>query len=104
MADDAAHHVQLASRRVPLPAALSEAARAMLAMPRPAAGAYPAAHDKGAWRRLIAARDKASAEMSAPFAARLKADVAHRKMAGVDVYVATPRDERLIGKDRVVFD
>jgi acetyl esterase/lipase len=104
MADDASHHVELASRRVPLPAALSEAARAMLAMPRPSGGAYPKLTDKEGWRRLIASRDKASAEMSAPFAARLKADVAHRKMAGVDVYVATPRDERLIGKDHVVFD
>ncbi len=104
MADDASHHVELAQRRVPLPAALSEAARAMLAMPRPALGAYPKLTDKEGWRRLIAARDKASAEMSAPFAARLKADVEKRQMAGVDVYVATPRAERLIGKDHVVFD
>ena len=39
MADDmgpAAAAVELAARRVPLPTALSEAARAMLAMPRPA--------------------------------------------------------------------
>src|SRR5690348_14493713 len=62
MADDASHHVELASRRIPLPAALSEAARAMLAMPRPAMGAYPKQTDKEGWRRLIASRNKASAE------------------------------------------
>jgi acetyl esterase/lipase len=76
----------------------------MLAMPRPATGAYPALTDQEGWRRLIAARDAASAEMSAPFAARLKADVVGRQMAGVDVYVATPRTERLIAADHVVFD
>jgi hypothetical protein len=42
MADGELRHVELASRRVPLPAALSEAAKATLAMPRPQAGAYPA--------------------------------------------------------------
>lgn len=101
---DGEHHVELASRRIPQPAALSEAAKAMLAMPRPGAGAYPALTDKIGWRRLIAARDKASAEMSAPFAARLKADVAARKLAGVPTYVATPRPERRIDDHKVVFD
>jgi acetyl esterase/lipase len=106
MADDAtpAAAVELAARRVPLPAALSEAARAMLAMPRPAQGAYPALDDADGWRRLIAARNKASAEMSAPFASRLKADVAARQMGGAPVYVATPQGARLIGDDHVIFD
>ncbi len=105
MAEDAGLvAVELAARRVPLPTALSEAARAMLAMPRPTQGAYPALDDWDGWRRLIAARDKASAEMSAPFAARLKADVTARTMGGAPVYVARPRAERLIGEDHVVFD
>jgi acetyl esterase/lipase len=105
MADDLEPiKVDLAARRVPLPAALSEAAKAMLATPRPAGGPYPALADKIAWRRLIAARNAASAEMSAPFAARLKAEVSAHPLAGVSTYVARPVGERLIGKDHVVLD
>jgi len=105
MADDqGAAGIELKSRRVPLPAALSEAAKAMLTMPRPAQGAYPALDDKDGWRRLVAARDKASAEMSAPFAARLKADVEARPLGGVAAYRATPQGERLIADKHVVFD
>jgi acetyl esterase/lipase len=106
MADDVSPvtAVDLAARRVPLPAALSEAARVMLAMPRPAAGAYPDLGDADGWRRLIAARNQASAQMSAPFAARLKADVTAREMGGRAVYVARPQGARLIGEDHVVFD
>ncbi|HEX3407202.1 MAG TPA: alpha/beta hydrolase [Caulobacteraceae bacterium] len=95
---------ELASRRVPLPAALSEAAKAMLTMPRPAQGAYPALVDKDGWRRLIAARNEASAQMSAPFAARLRADVTASPLGGVPVYKATPQGERLIADNHVVFD
>src|SRR5580693_3875141 len=105
MADDQGPiTIELASRRVPLPAALSDAAKAMLAMPRPAQGAYPALADKDGWRRLIATRNEASAQMSAPFAARLKADVVRHDLGGVAVYRATPQGARLIGEDHVVFD
>ena len=105
MADDQGPvAVELASRRVPLPAALSEAAKAVLTLPRPAQGAYPAPDDKDGWRRLIAARDKGSAEMSAPYAARLKADVTASPLGGVPVYKATPRAERLIADRHVIFD
>jgi acetyl esterase/lipase len=105
MADDhGPMAVELASRRVPLPAALSDAAKAVLTMPRPAQGAYPALGDKDGWRRLVAARDKASAEMSAPFAARLKADVEAHPLGGAPVYRATPQGERLIADKHVVFD
>jgi acetyl esterase/lipase len=105
MADDRGPAaLELASRRVPLPVALSEAARAVLAMPRPGQGAYPALDDADGWRRLIAARNKASAELSAPYAARLKADVEGRTMGGAPVYVARPQGQRLIGDDHVVFD
>ena len=96
--------VELAARRIPAPAALSEAARAILAMPRPPAGAYPALGDADGWRRLIAARNAASAEMSAPFMARLKVDVSSREFGGVPVQVARPRPERLIGEDHLVLD
>ena len=76
MADDLTPFTtNLPAKRVPLPVGASEAARAVLATPRPAQGAYPALDDKDGWSRLIASRNKASAEMSAPFAARLKAGV-----------------------------
>ncbi|HEX3915768.1 MAG TPA: alpha/beta hydrolase [Caulobacteraceae bacterium] len=105
MADDmGSAALELASRRVPLPAALSEAARAVLAMPRPAQGAYPGLGDADGWRRLIAARNRASAEMSAPYAARLRVDFESRSMGGAPVHVARPQAQRLIGEDHVVFD
>ncbi len=102
--DQAPTTIELASRRVPLPAALSDAARAVLTMPRPGQGAYPALADTDGWRRLIAARDAASAQLSAPYAARLKADVEAHPLGGVPVYRATPRAERLIGDRHVIFD
>jgi acetyl esterase/lipase len=102
--DDHTGVIELAPRRVPYPAALSEAAKAMLAMPRPAGGAYPALDDHDGWRRLIAARNAASAEMSAPFAARLRADVERRDLGGVPTYRATPQGGRLLGERQVVFD
>jgi acetyl esterase/lipase len=102
MADDDV--VELPARRAPYPAALSEPAKAVLAMPRPAAGAYPGLDDKDGWRRLIASRNAASAELSAPYAARLKADIAPHPLGGVPSYVATPQGERLLGNHHVVFD
>jgi len=104
MTDDRSDALELAARRVPYPAALSEAAKAVLALPRPAAGAYPALDDKDGWRRLIAARNEASEQLSAPYAARLKADVAAWPLGGVPTYVATPQGERLLGDRHVVFD
>jgi acetyl esterase/lipase len=96
--------VRLDARAIPPPANISEAARAVLATPRPGQGAMPAQSDKEGWRRLIAQRDAASAAMSAPFAQRLKADVAARTMGGVPVYVGTPQGERLVSRDKIVFD
>jgi monoterpene epsilon-lactone hydrolase len=104
MADESATHVELAARRVPYPAGLSEAAKAMLAMPRPAGGAYPALSDHDGWRRLIASRNAASAQLSAPFAARLKADVIAHPLGGVPTYLATPQGQRLLGDRHVIFD
>jgi monoterpene epsilon-lactone hydrolase len=104
MAEGEPTGVHLQGRRIPYPAALSDAARAMLAAPRPAPGTYPALDDAEGWRRLIASRDAASAELSAPFAGRLKADVVSRRADAVPVYVATPRPERLTGDAHVLFD
>jgi len=95
----------LPKRAIPAPSALSPEARAALASPRPdPAGPYPAQTDKDGWRRLIAARDKASAAVSAPFVARLKADVSPRALGGVPCYIGAPRGERLQHERHVMFD
>ena len=96
--------VTLGAREIPPPAHVSDAARTVLATPRPSSGTIPALEDKEGWRRLIAQRDAASSAMSAPFAARLKSDVEARTRGGVPVYVGTPQGERLIANDKVVFD
>jgi monoterpene epsilon-lactone hydrolase len=105
MTDDPSRgDVEVAARRIPPPVGISDAAREVLAMPRPAGGAYPALNDADGWRGLIAARDAASAQMSAPFVARLKASLATRPLGGVAAHVATPNDDRLIDDRHVIFD
>ena len=103
MAEDEAH-VEMGARRIPPPSALSEAARAVLGAPRPRQGPYPALTDTDGWRRLIAARDKGAAELSAPYAARLRADISADPVGQVPLYVAQPQGERLLGESHVVFD
>jgi acetyl esterase/lipase len=96
--------MRLPARDIPPPSLISDEARAVLAAPRPPAGAYPDPSDKAAWRRLADTRNAASAALTAPIAARLKADVAEFTMGGVPVYVATPRAERLLHHGHVVLD
>ena len=85
--------IELKSRRVPLPAALSEAAKAVLTLPRRAQGAYPALGDKDGWRRLIAARGQGvgrAVEGALRGAAEGRRWRPH-PLGGVPVYRATPR-------------
>jgi acetyl esterase/lipase len=96
--------VRLPAREIPLPAAISDAAREALTAGRPGDGVMPALDDHDAWRRLIAQRSEGAAVMQAPLLQRLKADVEAREMAGVPVYVGRPRAERLIDDRHVVFD
>jgi monoterpene epsilon-lactone hydrolase len=96
--------VSLPAREIPLPAALSDAAREVLSGGVPGDGVMPALDDHDAWRRLIAQRSAASAATQVPLLQRLKADVEAREMAGVAVYVGRPRGERLIDERHVVFD
>lgn len=96
--------VRLPEREIPLPAALSDAAREVLTSALPGDGAMPALDDHEAWRRLIAQRNEAGAAMRGPWLARLKADVTARQMAGVPVYVGRPQGDRLLDDRRVVFD
>jgi acetyl esterase/lipase len=96
--------VSLPAREIPLPSALSEAARAVLAGGVRAEEVMPALDDHEAWRALIAQRDAASAAMRGDLTSRLKADVEPREMTGVPVYVGRPRAERLLDERHVVFD
>jgi len=97
-------HVRLPAREIPLPAALSDAARAALSGPGRAADVLPALDDHEGWRRLIALRGEAAGAVSGPLMSHLKADVESRQMAGVPVYLGRPRGERLLSERHVVFD
>ncbi|HLY79393.1 MAG TPA: alpha/beta hydrolase [Caulobacteraceae bacterium] len=96
--------VSLPAREVPLPAALSDAAKAALSAVGRPSDVMPAQGDHDGWRKLIADRSAGAAQMQTPLLERLKADVEAREMAGVPVYVGRPRGERLIDTRHVVFD
>ena len=96
--------VNLPAREIPLPAAISDAAREVLSRGTPGDGVMPALDDHDAWRKLIAERSEGAAAMRGPLMERLKADVEATEMAGVPVYVGRPRGERLIDERHVVFD
>ena len=70
--------VRLPAREIPLPAAISDAAREALTGGRPGDGVMPALDDHEAWRRLIAQRSEGAAVTQAPLLQRLKADVEAR--------------------------
>jgi len=96
--------VSLPAREIPLPAAISDAAREVLSGGTPGDGVMPALDDHDAWRKLIAQRSEGAAAMRGPLMERLKADVEASEMGGVPVYVGRPRGERLIDDRHVVFD
>ncbi len=96
--------VHLPAREIPLPSALSEGARAVLAMPRPQRSAMPALDDHDGWRKLIAERNAENAAFFAPFVAKLKAKVEETRLGGVPVQVAIPEGKRFLGDDKIVFD
>jgi epsilon-lactone hydrolase len=105
MADDNSPQVtHIAAKQVPVPVALSEAARATLMMERPPGAGYPPLEDKAAWRELVTTRAEAQAKMSAPIAARLRADVSAHPLGGADVYLARPQGDRLLSEDKVLLD
>lgn len=96
--------VRLPAREIPPPVGISEAAAKVLAAPMPPAGQYPAQDDHHGWRRLIAKRDRFRADESAPVLEKLQVDVEARSVAGVPVYVATPRGERLTNPGHLLLD
>ncbi len=96
--------VRLPAREIPLPGAISEMARANLAMIRPVRGVLPDLDDHEAWRTVIARHNAENAAMIAPFAARLKAKVEPVTLGQAPAYVAVPEGERMLDERRVVLD
>lgn len=84
----------LGARRIPLPASVSPAARAWLAMPRVTLGPRPAPGDKEGWRRWIALVNANSEPRVAQMMELVgeRARVETRTIGGVVVHVATPAE------------
>lgn len=91
----------LGARRIPLPASVSPAARAFLAMPRVTLGPRPPLEDKDAWRRWVATMNLGSeprvAEMMALVGDRVSLET--RETGGVVVHVALPREHHPARRD-----
>ena len=79
------------AREIPVPAHLSDAARAVLAMPPFESAGYPAPGDTAAWRAMIAKQDATLVTMTAPLVANVAADVKEIALDGFAVYVVTPQ-------------
>ena len=103
---------RIPEREIPLPAALSPQARAVLTAgygaARPAGGnrgmPEPALDDTEGWLRMIEASGAAAASMRASVLARLRADVDVRTIAGRPVYIGAPQGERLIDGQKIILE
>jgi monoterpene epsilon-lactone hydrolase len=92
MTDDTRSTRHVPGRDIPVPAHLSPEAQAMLSLPPLGeAPPSPALDDKDGWRARTAAQNEMVLAAMAPRAATIDADVEDREIAGVPVYVITPR-------------
>ena len=91
----------LGARRIPLPASVSPAARAFLAMPRATSGPRPPLQDKEAWRRRVAQLDGGYEPHVQQMLAVVgdRARIATREIGGVVVHVATPAEPHPARRD-----
>jgi epsilon-lactone hydrolase len=102
MTDDTRPTRHIPAREIPVPAHLSAEAQAMLSLPPLGdAPASPALSDKEGWRARAAAQNEMVLSVMAPRAAAIDADVEHRDVDGVPVFVITPRGAA--ADDRRVF-
>ena len=103
--DDATSVRHVPARDIPVPAHLSPEAQAMLSLPPLGddAPASPALDDKEGWRARTAAQNEMVLSVMAPRAAKIDADVEDREIAGVPIYVITPRG-RPTDDQRVFLD
>jgi acetyl esterase/lipase len=96
--------VRMPVRGIPSPVHLSEAALAMLNAPRLRNMTYPALSDKEGWSELVRKRDERVWAQAEGYVKSLQADGEVRRMAGLPVYVAAPRDTRLVNRQQVLLD
>jgi prepilin-type processing-associated H-X9-DG protein len=88
-AHDMIDAVPIPARQVPVPAHLSDIARAYLA-PQPRQAPYPPINDKVAWRAYVDAQDAAILPMLQGMITQVVADVTTRDADGAKVYDIAP--------------
>lgn len=86
------------------PAHLSTRARDFLEAAPAQSLRWPECDDKDHWRRLITARDAASAKLREPVLAKLDALVEPASLGSCPVYRAVPGSTRLINRNQVLLD
>ena len=101
MAADNGFHLSLPAREIPLPTGVSDAARTMLASPRPQFPPYPPIDDLDAWRRMVAGMNAAMVPVMQARVGQFDGLVVDRDVAGVRVYdirpaSVSPDDQRLV--------
>jgi monoterpene epsilon-lactone hydrolase len=89
------------AREIPVPAHLSDQARAVLGVQLFESAGYPPQDDAAAWRAMIAKQDAALLAMTAGLVANAAVDVKEFSHDGFGVYVITPDGTR--GDDPRVF-
>ena len=93
--DEAFPALHVPARDLPVPRSVSPEAQAFLGMGRFAEHmAMPPADDHDAWRAFVAVGEEAMGAVVAARAARFDATVEEREVAGVRVYVITPKGVR----------
>src|SRR6186997_2997320 len=92
MTDDTPSVRHIPARDIPVPAHLSPEAQAMLSLPPLGdAPVSPSLDDKEGWWARTAVQDEMVLAALAPRAAQIDVDVDDREVAGVPVFVITPR-------------
>jgi monoterpene epsilon-lactone hydrolase len=89
------------AREIPVPAHLSEQARAVLGVQLFQSAGYPALDDAAAWRAMIAKQDATLLTMTAGLVANAAVDVKEIAQDGFGVYAITPHGTR--GDDPRVY-
>jgi monoterpene epsilon-lactone hydrolase len=93
--------LHLPARDVPVPTSLSPQAQAIVSMQPSVRTTYPPIDDVEGWRAMAAERDATIVEIVGARASAVPAEVEEVDVAGVRVYVITPRD--LPRDDRRVY-
>ena len=95
--------LHIPARDVPMPASVSDRAKAILAMPRPQMPPYPPVENIDAWRQMVAGMNSAMVPVMQARAGNVDADVTDRMISGVRTYDIRPRSVAADDR-RVVLD